>query len=117
MHRLIRTAAFCLALAVPMAAASRPPAPTNSDPRTIAHVLNRIGFGARPGDVENVRAIGLDRYIDQQLHPDRVSDNALAPRLGGLASINLSSHEIAQQYERPLEEMRRQRKANDNDSQ
>ena len=114
MDRLIRTALFCLALAAPAVAAG----PAGNDPRTIAHVLNRIGFGARPGDVEKVRAIGLDRYIDQQLHPDRVSDDALAPRLAGLASVNLSSHEIAQQYERPLEEKRRQqRAANSNDSQ
>jgi len=42
-----------------------------NDDKAIVHVLNRIGFGPRPGDVEKVRAMGLQAYIDQQLHPVR----------------------------------------------
>ena len=37
----------------------------------IVHVLNRLGFGARPGDVERVKAMGLDNYINQQLNPEK----------------------------------------------
>ena len=40
--------------------------------QTIVHVLNRIAFGPRPGDVERVQALGLQRYIDEQLHPERI---------------------------------------------
>jgi uncharacterized protein (DUF1800 family) len=43
---------------------------------TIPHVLNRLTFGARPGDVERVGAIGLAAWIDQQLHPARIDDHA-----------------------------------------
>ena len=32
----------------------------------IMHVLNRLGFGVRPGDVERVKAIGLEGYINQR---------------------------------------------------
>ena len=81
------------------------------DEATIRHVLNRIGFGARPGDVERVKAMGLPRYIDAQLHPDRVSDPAVAARLTGLSTLTMSSREMAVEIERPLIEMRRARKA------
>src|SRR5262249_52488993 len=80
------------------------------DDRTIVHFLNRIAFGPRPGDVDRVRSLGLERYIDEQLRPDRVADPALAPRLSHLTTIGLSSREIAEQFERPLAEMRRARK-------
>jgi uncharacterized protein (DUF1800 family) len=110
MNRLLRIGAFCLALTASVVAGPSPA--VSNDSRTIAHVLSRIGFGARPGDVEKVRAIGLDRYIDQQLHPERVPDSSVASRLAGLTTVGMSSREIADRIERPLEESRRQRKAN-----
>jgi uncharacterized protein (DUF1800 family) len=42
----------------------------------VTHLLSRLTFGARPGDAAKVRAIGVDAWIDQQLHPDRVDDSA-----------------------------------------
>jgi uncharacterized protein (DUF1800 family) len=74
------------------------------------HVLNRIAYGPRAGDVERVRALGVDRYIDQQLHPERLADPAIGARLSGLSSIGLSSREIAQTYELPQLMARRERK-------
>jgi uncharacterized protein (DUF1800 family) len=81
-----------------------------SSDAAIVHVLNRIAFGPREGDVERVRAMGVDRYIDQQLHPERLPDSAMAARLSGLSSIGMSSREIAEAYERPQLEARRARK-------
>ncbi len=43
----------------------------------VVHVLNRLGYGPRPGDVDRVLARGLDRYIEQQLHPELIYDEAL----------------------------------------
>jgi len=40
----------------------------------IQQVLNRLTFGARPGDAEKIRAAGIESWIDQQLHPDRIDD-------------------------------------------
>ena len=34
-----------------------------SGDQKILHVLNRLGFGARPGDVQKVKSIGLQKYI------------------------------------------------------
>jgi uncharacterized protein (DUF1800 family) len=76
----------------------------------IVHVLNRIAFGPRAGDVERVRAMGVDRYIDQQLHPERLADSAIGARLSGLSSIGMSSREIAEAYELPQLMARRERR-------
>ena len=83
-----------------------------NDDQAIIHVLNRIGFGPRPGDVEKVRAIGLRRYIDEQLHPERLADASLNTRLRDLTTIGLGTREISERYERPLMEARRERKQN-----
>jgi len=74
-------------------------------------VMSRIAYGARPGDIDRVRAASLDNYIDQQLHPERVKDEALSLRLAGLQSVRMGSRQIAAAYEQPLLEARRARKA------
>jgi len=57
--------------------------------------------------------MGLDRYIDQQLHPERIDDSAATARLTGLTTITLSSREIQERYERPVMQARREKKQND----
>jgi hypothetical protein len=42
------------------------------------HVLNRLGFGPRPGDVDRVLAMGVSAYVDRQLEPAGISDDATA---------------------------------------
>jgi uncharacterized protein (DUF1800 family) len=78
----------------------------------IIHLLNRIGYGARAGDVAKVRALGVQRYIDQQLHPERVPDPAMADRLSALTTIGMSSRQIRDEFELPQLEARRERKNN-----
>ena len=91
------------ALAAPAglaAARSRPVAAADDDAR-IVHALSRLTFGPRPGDVEAVREVGLDRWIERQLHPERVPDAGLAPRLASLPTLNLSTAEILRGYDPP----------------
>src|ERR1700676_231967 len=45
------------------------------------HALNRLGYGPRPGDIERIRQMGLEKWIDYQLHPDSIDDSALDQRL------------------------------------
>jgi uncharacterized protein (DUF1800 family) len=103
-----------LALAVAVAAGRLAPsagaAQFPADERAIAHVLNRIGYGPRPGDVEKVRTLGLQKYIDQQLRPDRIADAAMSPRLASLSTLGMSGRDIAQQFEMPIVEARRANK-------
>src|SRR5437660_703123 len=94
--------ALAVALAVPAAALASKKLPVSPDPdATIVHVLNRLGFGPRPGDVAKVRAMGLDKWIDQQLHPERIADPAVATRLGPLRTLHLSTGELIARYEVP----------------
>src|SRR6478609_9271521 len=68
----------------------------------ILHALNRLTFGPRPGDVETVRKIGLKKWIDQQLHPERISENPeVAERLRPLESLPMSPAEVATNYPPP----------------
>jgi uncharacterized protein (DUF1800 family) len=83
---------------------------SSDDNSAIEHVLSRMTYGIRPGDVAHVRAVGLDRFIDEQLHPERIADAALERRLATLTTLRLSSRDIAAQYEAPLLAARRARR-------
>lgn len=67
----------------------------------ILHLLNRAGFGARPGDVERVKKMGIDKYLDMQLHPERISDSAVEARLKDFASLDMTLTEINEKYPTP----------------
>src|SRR5258708_28799652 len=107
-RRSVVSFAAVLVTAIGVQTALTGAAPPSDDESTIVHVLNRIGFGPRPGDVERVRQLGVRPYIEQPLHPEHISDAVLAPRLAGFSTINLSSKEIAGRYEIPLEQARRE---------
>src|SRR6187397_1115738 len=73
-----------------------------TDDQKIIHVLNRLGFGARPGDVEKVRTIGLQKYIDQQLNPAAAVDDAVAEsKVKNLEIFNMSTAEVFAKYPNP----------------
>jgi uncharacterized protein (DUF1800 family) len=67
----------------------------------IAHVLSRLTFGARPGDFERVKAMGVQSFIDQQLDPDSLGDDALQAKLGKLPTLNLATPVLIEQYKPP----------------
>jgi len=63
------------------------------------HVLNRLTFGPRPGDVEQVRRIGIEKWIDQQLHPEQISENSLLEtKVKRLTTLRLETWQILEQY-------------------
>src|SRR5215475_9541979 len=97
--RGLAVAFFCVSLAssVPVLRAKK------SDPKTdtavgeqkrAVHALNRLTFGPRPGDVQKVMAMGVDRWIDLQLHPEKISDDALQTRLAPLRTLRMNSKEL-----------------------
>ena len=110
MKSLILSAALIAGVALSAATDTVPAPPAVPADAGITHVLNRIAFGPRPGDVDAVKAMGLQAYIDQQLHPERIADSGLPARLTGLTSVTMSSRQIADQFEQPLLDARRDRK-------
>ena len=86
------------------AAASPAAVPISASPREldanqqIAQALSRLTFGARPGDADRVRAMGVDRWIDAQLHPERLRDSATDAFLADYQTLSLSSAAIYEQF-------------------
>jgi uncharacterized protein (DUF1800 family) len=65
-----------------------------SDDELAVHVLNRIGFGPRLGDIERVRAMGIDAYIDEQLHPERIADPVADAKIVNFRSLRMEIPEL-----------------------
>jgi uncharacterized protein (DUF1800 family) len=67
------------------------------------HVLNRLAYGPRRGDIERVMQIGVERYIDEQLHPDRIPmPEPLAQRLAALSQDEMSQADLITTYRRVI---------------
>jgi uncharacterized protein (DUF1800 family) len=70
--------------------------------RKIQQALNRLTFGARPGDADAVRKLGLKKWIDRQLHPETIAENpVLDEKLKYLDTLKLSSAELVRDYPTP----------------
>jgi len=90
-----------LACAVPqLLARKKDKAPDSgaSEQKRAVQALNRLTFGSRPGDVQQVMAMGVDRWIDLQLHPDKIQDSAVESRLAAFRTLHMSSKEIAEEF-------------------
>jgi uncharacterized protein (DUF1800 family) len=72
-----------------------------TEEQKVAHLLDRVTFGARPGDVERVMKLGWEKYLDEQMRPERISDQVAEQRLKNIESIHLSSAELARNYPPP----------------
>jgi uncharacterized protein (DUF1800 family) len=77
--------------------------PQMDEQKQAVHALNRLTFGPRPGDVDHVLAIGVDKWIDQQLHPEKIDDSALDARLSPFRTLRMDTREIVQNF--PSEQM------------
>jgi len=62
------------------------------------HVLNRLAFGPRPGDVDRVVAMGVDRWIDEQLRPERVPDREMDQLMAAFPAMRQSASELLRDY-------------------
>ncbi|HEU5352143.1 MAG TPA: DUF1800 domain-containing protein [Terracidiphilus sp.] len=60
----------------------------------ILHALNRLTFGPRPGDLEAVRAMGLDKWFDRQLHPQSLDETALKTRLAEFPAMQWGTPDL-----------------------
>jgi hypothetical protein len=79
------------------------PAPAGlSSDQKILHALNRLTFGPRPNDFDQVKRLGLKQWIDVQLHPDRIPQNpALEAKLAPLDTLRMTPMVLARHYPPP----------------
>ena len=84
-----------------------PPAPRLALPASslsldeqIVHALDRLGYGPRPGDAERVRRVGLAAYIDAQLQPETIADDAVTTALSAYPTLSMTTAELLREYPR-----------------
>ena len=99
-----------LFIAEPLFAVTQKPPDVKNDSKTvkalsenqrIKQVLTRLTFGARPGDFEKVKEIGIRAYINQQLDSESIDDSALNSRLQKIYTLRLPTPTLAEQYNPP----------------
>jgi uncharacterized protein (DUF1800 family) len=95
-RNILEFAAMIGCLMLPVTGAATAETATQAD---AVHVLNRLAFGPRPGDIERVMRIGIDGYIDQQLHPETIAlPRGLSERLAKLSEGEMSQAELITTY-------------------
>ena len=75
---------------------------TVSEDSRILHALDRLTFGPRPGDLEQVKSLGLRKWIDLQLNPKKISENpVLLEKLRPLDTLNMTTRDLVKNYPTP----------------
>jgi uncharacterized protein (DUF1800 family) len=102
----VKTFAFyyMLALCAPALAAPAKKTPAPKPPAALTeeqkarHVLNRLAFGPRPGEVERVKAMGSRAWVDEQLAWEKIDDSAVDRKAAFLVTVSYSPERLAGVY-------------------
>src|SRR6266498_2607353 len=106
------SATFGVAATATNSQANRPITRLTEDQR-ILHALNRLGFGARPGDIERVKAMGLENYINQQLSPESISDSLADAKTKNLSTLSMTTAQLYEKYPQPGQLLRQLQRRGD----
>ncbi len=90
----------CAAAREPGTGSPRVAAEPIPDDVAILHLLQRVTYGPRPGDVARVRALGVGPWLDRQLDPARIDDAAVEQALGALPTLTMSIADLQREYPR-----------------
>ena len=72
-----------------------------NEDEAILHALNRLAYGPRPGDVERVRQMGLEKWIDQQLNPQSIPDAEMTARLEHFPTLKMTTASLLKEFPPP----------------
>jgi uncharacterized protein (DUF1800 family) len=78
----------------------------------VQQALNRLTFGARPGDADKIRSMGVEKWIDLQLHPDRIDDTKADQLLARYSIFNMKTSDVVRDYNN-VQQLQRQVKRTD----
>ena len=93
--------ALVLACAISAIGKKKPAFPAVNEHQRAIHVLNRFAFGPRPGDVDQVTAMGADKWFEEQLRPDQIDDSGLEARLAPLRTLKMNTREMVDNFPPP----------------
>src|SRR6266550_4492607 len=71
------------------------------------HALNRLAYGARPGEADSVARIGVMRWIERQLDGDHLPDPRLAAREREFKILDYDRADLAGRYRDAVRERQR----------
>jgi uncharacterized protein (DUF1800 family) len=74
----------------------------------VQQVLNRLSYGARPGDAEKVRAVGVDKWIARQLAPERIDDAVAEQLVSHYATLQESTSDLVETFRQVQQARRRE---------
>jgi len=77
--------------------ASDTPRPLTDDQKLL-HALNRLGYGPRPGELEQTRQLGLNRWLEAQLSPASIDDKAVDAKIARLTTLQMPAPKLAMAY-------------------
>ena len=69
-----------------------------NEDEAILHALNKLGFGPRPGQVEQIKQAGLENWIQAQLHPDNINDSVVEARLAQFPALSRNAAQLLDEY-------------------
>lgn len=72
-----------------------------TEEQKIVHFLNRTSFGPTLEEVQKVKQLGMRAHLEEQLHPESISDTLVEEKLAGLKTMRLSSRELIELYPPP----------------
>ncbi len=97
-----------LVLVLVLALAAQLPTLTPRD--SAFHALNRLAYGARPGEADSVARFGVMRWIERQLDPDHISDDHIAEREREFKILDYNRSDLAGRYRDATRERQRQQR-------
>jgi uncharacterized protein (DUF1800 family) len=107
---LLLSAALWQAGAGDVTAQATPTATAGEEAAKTLHLLRRATWGVTPADLAAVQAEGRDAWLERQLHPERIPDAELAPRLASFDALGLSMPSLAVMFQ-PQNQVLRQLQA------
>jgi uncharacterized protein (DUF1800 family) len=70
----------------------------------VLHVVNRLSFGAAPGELAQVQEMGVDRYIETQLNPETIPlPEALEAQLASFGDLGGTAGDLTYRYFTPVQ--------------
>lgn len=103
MPRSLPLPALCLGLLLAAPLPAQAPMTASDSAR---HVLNRLAYGARPGEIEAVAQAGVMNWIDRQLGFEDVRDPALAQLEASFDVLHTSPGELQELQQKNLARVR-----------
>ena len=84
--------------------------PITSDLKPI-HAVNRLAFGPSPGELQRVKAIGIEEYLKEQLSPELIAlPSRLTARLTAFSTLGMTPVDLFAEYNPPPSLKKRTRK-------